>query len=81
MNFEHYSEAVLTSDIPDQGLCKGDVVKIVDSHHLPGQEVGYSIEIFNALGHTVAITAVPETSLAPLEEDEVFSVRRLAKSA
>ena len=80
MTFKNYSEAVLTTDIPDQGLCKGDVVKIVDSHCPAGQETGYSIEVFNALGNTIAVTAVPASSLAPLEEDEVLSVRRLVKS-
>jgi hypothetical protein len=54
------------------------VVKIIDHHPVPGGEDGYSIEVFNALGDTIAVTSVPESALEPLMENEVFSVRRLA---
>ena len=39
---------------------------------------GYSIEVFNAIGETIAVTAVPESALEPLRKDEVLSVRALA---
>ncbi len=77
MNFELYTEAVLTRDLPAQGLCAGDVVKVVDHHPVPDGEDGYSIEVFNALGGTIAVTSVGESSLEPLRANEVFSVRRL----
>lgn len=83
MTFELYTDAVLTRDLPAEGLCAGDVVKIVD-HHLPpvpGGEEGYSIEVFNALGDTIAVTSVPESALEPLLANEVFSVRRLERAA
>ena len=38
-------------------------------------EDGYSIEVFNALGHTIAVDSVPESALQPLLENEVFSAR------
>jgi hypothetical protein len=41
-------------------------------------EGGYSIEVFNAIGDTIAVTAVPESALEPLRKDEVLSVRALA---
>ncbi len=32
MRFELYTDAALARDIPEHGLCRGDVVKIVDHH-------------------------------------------------
>lgn len=81
MTFELYINAVLARDLPAEGLCRGDVVKIVDHHPVPGGEDGYSIEVFNALGDTIAVTSVPESALEPLLADEVFSVRRLERAA
>ena len=81
MNFELYTDAVLTRDLPEEGLCAGDVVKIVDHHPVPGGEDGYSIEVFNAVGETIAETSVPESTLETLRPNEVFSVRRLATAA
>jgi hypothetical protein len=59
----------------------GDIVKIVDHHPVPGGEDGYSIEVFNAIGDTIAVTAVPESSLEPLLSNEVLSLRHLATAA
>ena len=39
---------------------------------------GYSIEVFNALGETIAVTAVQDSALEPLREDEVLCARVLA---
>lgn len=75
MKFELYTDAVLTQDVPADGLCAGDVVKVIEHHPVPGGEDGYSIEVFNALGDTIAVTSVPESALEPLRSNEVFSVR------
>ncbi len=75
MKFELYTDAVLAGDLPEHRLCRGDVVKLVDHHLAPDGAEGYSIEVFNALGETIAITAVPESLLEPLREDEVLCTR------
>jgi len=49
VRFDLYTDAALARDIPEHGLCRGDVVKIVDHHASPNGESGYSIEVFNAL--------------------------------
>ena len=77
MRFDLYTDAALARDIPEHGLCRGDVVKIVDHHASPNGETGYSIEVFNALGDTIAVTAVPESALESLHKNEVLSVRQL----
>lgn len=78
MAFQLYTDAALARDVPEYRLRRGDVVKIVDHHQSANGEVGYSIEVFNAIGDTIAVTTVPESDLEALHEHEVFSVRMLA---
>lgn len=78
MKFELYKDAVLTRDVPEHRLKRGDIVKLVDHHIARDGSEGYSIEVFNAVGETIAVTAVPETSLEALREDEVLCARVLA---
>ncbi len=68
-------------DIPSDGLRKGDVVRLVDHHFAPDGTEGYSIEVFNTLGETIAVTSVDEADLEPLRADEVWAVRRLESAA
>ena len=81
MRFELYTDAALARDIPEHRLRRGDLVKIVDRHRSPNGENGYSIEVFNALGETIVVTAVPETALESLHKDEVLSVRPLTATS
>jgi len=75
MTYALFTDMALSRDLPAHGLRRGDVVRLVDRHTSPDGEDGYSIEVFNALGTTVAIAAVDASALEPLSEDEVFSVR------
>ena len=81
MPFELYTDAALARDIPEHRLRRGDVVKVIDYHPSANGEYGYSIEVFNALGDTIAVTAVPESALESLRNDEVFSVRPLTAAS
>jgi Domain of unknown function (DUF4926) len=78
MKLELYTDAVLARDIPEHGLCAGDVVKVVDFHPTHDSEGAYSIEVFNTLGETIAVTSVNALDLEPLLANEVFSVRKLS---
>ncbi len=78
MKLELYTDAVLTCDIPMHGLCAGDVVKVVDFHPTSTGTGAYSIEVFNTLGETIAVTSVSISDLEPLLASEVFSVRKLS---
>ena len=78
MKFELYKDAVLTCDVPEHRLKRGDLVKLVDHHVARDGSEGYSIEVFNAVGDTIAVTAVSASSLEPLRENEVLSARVLA---
>ena len=78
MKFELYKDAVLTRDVPEHRLRRGDIVKLVDHHVARDGSEGYSIEVFNTVGDTIAVTAVPEIALETLREDEILGARVLA---
>jgi hypothetical protein len=78
MKLELYTDAVLTRDLPAHALRRGDVVKVVDSHTMTDGRIGYSIEVFNAVGETIAVTSVNAEDLEPLLANEVFSIRKLS---
>ena len=68
--FTRYQDVVLLRDIPEEGLCAGDVGTIVERHDVPGRETGYSVEFFDMLGNTVAVVTIPESALrAPTRVD------------
>ena len=77
MKLELYTDAVLACDVPEHRLKRGDIVKLVDHHLAPDGTEGYSIEVFNGVGDTIAVTAVAATSLEPLREDEILCARSL----
>jgi hypothetical protein len=81
MRLDLFKRVALKIDIPDQGLRKGDVATIVE--HLPAKngEDGYALEVFNAVGETIAVLTVPESAIEPLTADKIPSVRPLAKTA
>lgn len=75
MNFDLYKEVVLLKDFPEKKLKKGDVATIVDHHSSTTKEDGYTLEIFNVLGDTIGVITVRESEIAPLQKNEIFSVR------
>jgi Domain of unknown function (DUF4926) len=62
-DFILYQDAVLLRDIPDEGLCAGDVGTMVERHDVPGRETGYSVEFFDMLGNTIAVVTMPASAL------------------
>jgi len=64
-----YTDAALSRDMPELRLRRGDLVKLIDHHVAPDGEEGYSVEILNALGDTIAVTTVPASALEALRGD------------
>jgi hypothetical protein len=77
MKYKLFEEIVLNKDIPSKKLKKGDLATIVEYHPVTNGEDGYSLEIFNVFGDTIAVITVPESAIEPLTKDEIFSVRPL----
>jgi Domain of unknown function (DUF4926) len=72
MKYPLYSRVALAVDRPTEGVRRGDVVTIVEHHNAPasGAEPGYSVEVFNAIGETLAVLTLPESHLESLRRDE-----------
>ena len=83
MKFPLFSRVALAVDVPTEGIRRGDVATVVDAHPAPDSdgEMGYSVEVFNALGDTIAVLTLPESHLEALRRDEILSVRSLAERA
>lgn len=76
-----YQRVALKRDLPTHGLRRGDVATLVDLiSHPEGDEGGCVLEVFNALGESIAVVAVRESDVESLHADEVLSVRPLAKA-
>jgi hypothetical protein len=78
MTFELYNDVILTRDIAERGLRRGDVGTIVERHSAPGlAEVGYSVEFFDMTGNTVAVVTVPAGALRLPTRADLPAVRAL----
>ena len=79
---ELYQRIALSHELPEHNLKKGDVVTLVDYvTHPSGGENGYVLEVFNAVGESIDVIAVPMSAVQPLRNDEILTVRSLAKAS
>jgi len=81
MNFQLYTDVVLQSDLPEEGLRAGDIGTVVDRHDVTGLEPGYSVEFFDMLGQTVAVATLPANLLRVPTHHDRPTVRSEALSA
>jgi hypothetical protein len=63
MALEMYRDVIPTADLPEHGLCAGDVGTVVKRHVSPGREDGYSVEFFDMTGRTVAVVTLASSRL------------------
>jgi hypothetical protein len=79
---KQFPRAILTVDLPDEGLRAGDIGTIVDEHVVPGvAEKGYSVEFFDMTGRTVAVVTVPASSLREPTPADRPSVRVMTSAS
>jgi hypothetical protein len=80
MAYTLFTRVSLTEDFPERGLHKGDLATIVEIHK-GGQtrETGYSLEVFNAVGETIAVLVVEESKICPVKRNEILHVRQLGE--
>lgn len=81
MRYQLFQQVALAKDLREKRLRRGDLATVVDRHPINGGEPGYSIEIFNAVGETIAVTVVPESFLQELTAEDVLHVRPLEEVA
>ncbi len=76
MTLPLYQRVALSRDLGEHGLRKGDVAVLVDHvAHPEGGEPGCVLELFNAVGDSIAVVAVPESAVEALRADEILAVR------
>ncbi|WP_293127386.1 DUF4926 domain-containing protein [Microcoleus sp. bin38.metabat.b11b12b14.051] len=81
MTLELYQEVALTRDLPEYQLKAGDIATLVDFvSHPSGGEEGCLLEVFNAIGESLTVIAVPISTIEILRPDEILTVRSLAKA-
>ncbi|MEK6323321.1 MAG: DUF4926 domain-containing protein [Acidobacteriota bacterium] len=82
MKYELFTRVALNTDLRQHGLRSGDIATVVEYHPgRPGQEPGYSLEVFNAVGDSVAVVTVRESAIVPLNANELLHVRPLAEAS
>ena len=67
-------QVVLSRDLPDFGLCAGDVGTVVMIHE---QGKGYEVEFLTLDGETVAVTTLMADDIRPIARKEVAHARLL----
>jgi hypothetical protein len=77
MSIELYQQVVLTTNLPEHNLKKGDVATLIDYViHPETKETGCVLEIFNAIGESIIIIIVPQHHIEPMQADEILTVRK-----
>jgi hypothetical protein len=61
MKFQLFTRVALKANFPQYQLCRGDIATIVEHHPVKNGEDGYSLEVFNAVGETIAVITVAES--------------------
>jgi hypothetical protein len=82
MGYPLFTRVSLTKDFPEHSLHRGDLATIVEIHEgASTQETGYSLEVFNAVGETIAVLVVEESKITPVKRNEILHVRQLNEVA
>lgn len=77
VEMKSFSKVKLIRDIPDEELKAGDVVVVVDEVSQNNEiEDGYVIEVFNLLGESIRVTAVPKSAIAELTSQDLPQARK-----
>jgi hypothetical protein len=71
---QEFERAVLTVDLPDDGLMIGDVGTVVD---ITTDGKAATLEFFNFAGETVAVVLVSMNNVRPVSTNEVMHARQV----
>ena len=80
MSLEVFTEIALNRDLAEHHLKAGDLATLIDFvPHPQGGELGCVLEVFNAVGESIAVVTVPISAIKPLAANEVLTIRSLEK--
>jgi len=72
---EELEDVILTCDLPEQGLARGDIGTVVLIHE---KGKGYEVEFTTLDGETIAIVTLTADQVRPSKPKEITHVRDLA---
>jgi len=78
MRPELYSRVALVRDLPEANLKHGDTAMFIDMLPVKKGEDGAILEVFNALGESIAVVTVPISAIEAIRADQILSVRTRA---
>jgi hypothetical protein len=74
MTIREHDLVVLTADIPEENLKKGDVGTVVLVHRA---DAGFEVEFATLAGETLAVVTIPAKNVRPVADNEIAHVRRV----
>ena len=77
MSYAPHDTVVLTRDLPEHGLCAGDLGAVVEVYSPEGLEV----EFVTASGRTKALVTLKTADVRPIADSDLVAVRSLERSA
>jgi hypothetical protein len=76
MKAELFSRVILMRDVPEEGLCRGDIGTVVEVYDDPsGDVIGYELELFAANGDTLAVASVPADAVRQATSTDRLAAR------
>ncbi|MEH2466659.1 DUF4926 domain-containing protein [Nostoc sp.] len=80
MKLELYQYVALYRDFPEYNLKQGDVAMLIDymTHPSSGED-GCVLEVFNAVGDSIAVFTVPMSAVEKMPSDAVLAIHPLAE--
>lgn len=77
MTYKTLDTVVLLKDLPEHGLCGGDLGAVVEVHEPDGLEV----EFVTASGRTVAVVTLNARDVRPVGDTDLVAVRAIRRGA
>ena len=77
MNYKKLDTVVLLKDLPDHGLCKGDLGAVVEIYDPDGVEV----EFVTASGKTQALVTLNVRDVRAVQDGDLVSVRSVQRAS
>ncbi len=74
--FELYKQIVLSRDLPEENLQRGDVATIVEVIEKENK-TGYCLEFFDNDGNTVKVIVVSKADIAEIKPHSIVNYREL----
>ena len=77
MKHQLLDTVVLNRDLPEHGLCRGDLGAVVEVYSPDGLEV----EFVRASGNTQAVVTLSEDDVRPVRDSDQIAVRSVEQAA